>query len=368
MSILTFKIKHNKNFSTELKKAWRIAKFAMRTKSRSSKDVKHFGLPSSISNQILKKYATNKKIKKISSIKLTVPSQSIRLLENKTIKIPCLKLELHCNFNKEFIKINQVELSNKYAYVTVEIQDKPQIQVENYIGVDRNTTGHCAVVAMPHNSKVYKLGKKAFHIHRKYKKIRMRLQKANAKKALKKLRHREKNIIRDINHKISKKIVELALENQCGIKLEKLGGIRKRGDKKSKVNKTGESFKSSINTWEFYQLQSMIEYKSKICGIPLVFVDPHYTSQRCSRCKTIGIRKQKNFSCPSCGHVDHADSNAAFNIAALESSNNTECNDRLLVDRSLALKSANNDTNKGSTDTPHLETQLQVCECNLEVA
>ncbi len=359
MSILTFKIKHNRDFSVELKKAWRIAKFAMRTKSRSSKDVKQFELPSAISNQILKKYATNKKIKRINSIKLTIPNQGIKLLKNKVIKIPCLKLELNYNFNKEFIKINQVELSNKYAYVTVEIRDKPQIQVDKYIGVDRNTTGHCAVCAMPHNGKVYKLGKKAFHIHRKYKKIRKHLQEKNAKKALKKLRHREKNSIRDINHKMSKKIVDLALENKCGIKLEKLGGIRKRGKRKTKVNKTGESFKSSINTWEFYQLQSMIEYKSKICGVPVVFVDPHYTSQRCSRCKTIGTRNNKKFSCPTCGHVDHADSNAAFNIAALELLNNNECNDQLVQDR---------DCTKGSTDTPQLETQLRDCECNLEVA
>ena len=102
----------------------------------------------------------------------------------------------------------------------------------------------------------------------------------------------------------------------------------------------------------FYQLQNMIEYKSKICGIPVVFVDPHYTSQRCSRCKTIGTRNNKKFSCP-CGHVDHADSNAAFNIAALELLNNTECNDQLLTDR---------DVNKGSTDTPQLETQLRMAE------
>jgi putative transposase len=351
MSILTFKIKHNRVFREELKKAWQVAKFAKRTNSRSSKDVKHLGLPSTISNQILKKYSGNKKIKKIKSVKLTVPSQGISLLENKIIKIPCIKLELKFNFNKEFVKINQVEFDEKYAYISVEIQDKPEISVDKYLGVDRNTTGHCAVVAMPHNGKVIKLGKKSFHIHRKYKKIRARLQKLNAKKALKKIRRREKNIIRDINHKVSNKIVKIALENNCGIKLEKLSGIRKKGDKKTKKNKTGENFKSSINTWEFYQLQSMIEYKSKICGIPVVFIDPHYTSQKCSRCKTIGTREQKKFTC-SCGHVDHADSNAAFNIAAFElSKKNNECNDQLLIDR---------DINKGSTDTPHLETQL--CE------
>ena len=353
-SILTFKIKHNKDFSAELKRARQIAKFALRTRSRSSKDVKHLGLPSSISNQILKKYSANKKLKRISSAKLTIPSQSIRLLENKLIKIPCLKLELGYNFNKEFIKINQIELDNKYAYVSVLVQDKPEVKVNNYLGVDRNTTGHCAVVAIPKTGKVYKLGKAAFHIHRKYKKIRMHLQKANAKRMLKKIRHREKNIIKDINHKVSNKIIKLAQENNCGIKLEKLGGIRKsKGGKNSKLNKSGESFKSSINTWEFYQLQSMIEYKAKICGIPVIYIEPAYTSQTCSRCSTIGIRKQKKFSC-HCGHVDHADSNAAFNIAAFEfRCKNTEGNDQSLTDR---------DVNEGSTDTPHLETQLRLCE------
>ena len=357
MSILTFKTKHHRDFSDELSNAWRIAKFAMRTKSRSSKDVKQFSLPSSISNQILKKYSTNKKIKKVSSIKLTIPGQGIKL-ENNIIRIPCLKLELKYRFNKEFIKINQIELSNKYAYVSAEVTDQQQTEVKGYLGVDRNTTGHCAVVAMPSTGKVYKLGKKAFHTHRKYKKIREHLQEMNAKKKLKKLRKREKNIVRDLNHKVSRKIVDLAVQNHCGIKLENLEGIRNnsKGGKNRKINKNGESFKSSINTWEFYQLQSMIEYKSKICGIPVVYIDPHYTSKKCSRCGLIGNRNNKKFSCPYCGHVDHADSNAAFNIAALElSSTNTECNDQLLTDR---------DVNKGNTDIPQLETRIgQIAQC-----
>ena len=349
-SILTFKIKHDRDFSIELQKARKIAIFSLKTHSRSSKDVKQLGLPSYISNQILKKYSSNKKLKTIKSVKLTIPSQAIKLIDNNKIQIKCLKLVLDYNFNKEFVKINQIELDNKYAYVSVEIINKKEIETKNYIGIDRNTTGHCAVVALPHTGKVYKLGKKAFHIHRKYKKIRMHLQKKNAKKMLKKIRKREKNIIKDINHKVSKQIVEIAIKNNCGVKLEDLSGIRKNNKKRSnKKNKNGESFKTSINTWEFYQLQKMIEYKSKIYGIPVIYIDPHYTSQKCSKCGLIGNRNQKKFSCPHCGHVDHADSNAAFNIAVSESIlKSNECNGQSLTDR---------DVNEGNTDNPHLETQ-----------
>ena len=350
-STITLKLKHNKNFDTELKKARQIAKFALKYHSRSSKSVSHLGLPSAISNQILKKYSNNKKLKKISSVKLTIPNQGIKLVEN-TIKISCLKLEIPFEYYKAFEKIVQIEIDNKFYYVSLEIKDNEEIKVKNYLGVDRNTTGHCAVVAMPHNGKVIKLGKNAFHIHRKYKKIRKHLQIKKAFKKLKKISKREKNIIKDINHKISRKIVEIALENNCGIKLENLKGIRKNKKIRSKKkNKSGESFKSSINSWEFYQLEQMIKYKAKICGIPVIHVAPHYTSQNCSRCGLFGNRTKKKFSCPHCGHVDHADSNAAFNIALKaeeESSNNTEGNGQSAQDRDCA---------EGNTDIPQLEMQ-----------
>jgi len=351
MSILTYKIKHNRDFTEELRKATHIANYSLKhRKCRTTKEVKYIGLKACISNQILKKYGSNKKLKKVSKVKLTINGYFIQAdKEKREISIPALKLKLPYLFNNNFIKINQVEIDNKYVYVSAEISDKSEIKVENYIGVDRNTTGHAAVVGIPTTGKVYKLGKKAFHIHRKYKKIREHLQKKNAKKQLKKIRRREKNIIRDINHKMSNKIVKIALENSCGIKLENLKGIRNNNKSKKwvKKNKSGESFKSSINTWEFYQLQSMIEYKSKICGVPVLYIDPHYTSQRCSKCGLIGIRNGKKFSCPHCGHVDHADANAGF-VIALASPVISKSNDQSLIDR---------DVSEGSTDTPLLETQ-----------
>lgn len=363
MSILTYKIKHEKSFATELQKARKVAKYAIKHKScRSTKDVKHIGLKACIANQVLKKYGGNRKAKGVKSVKLTINGYFVNVdREKREICIPSVDLKLNYQFPNTFTKVKQVELDNKYVYVSVETPDKAQEKVTQFLGVDRNTTGHCAVIAIPHTGKVYKLGKKAFHIHRKYKKIRQHLQVANAKKMLKKVSKREKNIIKDTNHKVARKIVNLAIENKCGIVLENLKGIRNsKGAKSKKKNKNGESFKSSINTWEFYMLQCMIEYIARICGVPVYYIAPQYTSQKCSRCGLIGKREGKKFTCPSCGHVDHADSNAAFNIAALEfTTQSTESNDQLLTDR---------DVSKGSTDTPQLETQLSFCESKMEVA
>ena len=333
--ILTYKIKHNHDFTIELQKAKLIAEFAIKTRTISSKDVKQFGLKSIISNQILRKYSKNKKCKSVKNVKLTIPNQGINFKENK-IKIPSLNLIL--SFEKDILKINQIELDNTYAYISCDIKESPEIKPITTIGVDLNTKGHCAVVACVDTGKVWKLGKSAFHIHNKYKNIRKKLQKEKRFKSLKQIKNKESRIIKDLNHKISKKIVQIARENQSTINLENLKGIRKN-------KKHNKNFKYALNSWSFYQLRQFIEYKAKLAGIPVTLIEPQFTSQTCSKCGLLGERNKKIFKC-SCGHIENADSNAAFNIAKLSELNPSII--RLHKDRDLC---------KGNSDFPEKATK-----------
>lgn len=59
-------------------------------------------------------------------------------------------------------------------------------------------------------------------------------------------------------------------------------------------------------------------YKARRAGVPVVLVDPAYTSQMCAKCghtdKCNRVDRSR-FICRSCGVVAHADRNASHNIA-----------------------------------------------------
>jgi putative transposase len=108
--ILTYKILHNRDFGQELSKARKVAEYAIKHKTFSSKDVKYIGLKSAISNQILRKYGRNKRVKTVIKVKLTIPGQGVKVdKESRTIGIPCLRSDLQYWF-PNFDKINQIEI------------------------------------------------------------------------------------------------------------------------------------------------------------------------------------------------------------------------------------------------------------------
>ncbi len=310
VSIITYKIRHNRNYTDELVKARKIAEFTLKNRKEklTSKHVKHFGLKSAISNQIIRKYKNQKNCKAIKSVVLTVPGQSIRYnVDTCMIRIPCLKHEFKLYPRHTIEKVNQIEINHKYLYVACTVSSEPVRFQRRYIGVDLNSSHHIAVAAFPHTGKVWKLGKQA-SIRKKYFKLRQRFQKDSKLYKAKEVGRREKNIIYNLNHQISNKIVREAKKNKADIAVEDLTGIRK-------PKRKGRALNRSIHSWSFYQLRQMIEYKAHLHGLKVFPINPYMTSQNCSRCTKKGTRNKKSFHCQHCGHSDTADCNAAFNIA-----------------------------------------------------
>ena len=331
--ILTYKVKHERDFSKELSKARKIAEFSLTTKSWSSAQVKHIGLKSTIACQILKKYSKSKTIKKINSVKLTISGYFVKLQDDK-LYIPCLKLHLNIFFPQGFSKINQIEIDKKFSYISVTYPDAPTITATGTIGVDRNTTHHVIVASCLETGKVLKLGKSCNHIHKKYKNMRKSLQKQGKYGKVKAIKQRESNIVKDINHKTTTALMQFAKENNACIILEDLKEIRQTA-------KTRRKQRYSLHSWSFYQQQQMIEYKSKKYGVSVHYVAPQYTSQRCSICGHIepANRVKNLFHCKKCGIVEDSGVNAGFNIATLHR-------------EGISQFSIERDMLKGNTDTP----------------
>ena len=150
-------------------------------------------------------------------------------------------------------------------------------------------------------------------LRHRYGRVRSRLQSKgtkSAKRLAKKRRRRENRMARDTNHRISKRIVEKAKRTKSGIALEDLQGIRGRV-------RARRSQRSTLHSWSFGQLRSFIEYKARLAGVQVVFVDPRNTSRTCPKCGHCDKRSRPNrdtFCCTACGFAGPADSIAAENI------------------------------------------------------
>ena len=131
----------------------------------------------------------------------------------------------------------------------------------------------------------------------------------------KRLSGKEKRFQKHINHEISRRLVDDAVKTKRSIAIEDLTGIRQRTNQQPR-NKT-ERRKS--NNWAFYQLRQFLTYKCLLAGVPLLLVNPAYTSKSCYKCGHIGNRNGKRFSCvnPNCKNKCDPDFQGAKNIAEL---------------------------------------------------
>ena len=119
---------------------------------------------------------------------------------------------------------------------------------------------------------------------------------------------KHKSVIRDIEHKISKAVVDVAVQ----LKANKivLGDTRDIADE---VNK-GKNCNQKISSWQHGYDRRFITYKSKSKGICVVLEEEHWTSQTCPICGGHHKSKGRNFVCPFCGFRCHRDVLGQINI------------------------------------------------------
>lgn len=175
-----------------------------------------------------------------------------------------------------------------------------------FVGIDRGINN----IAVTSNNKFFG-GRKLKHSINKFRSLRRKLQKKgtkSAKRHLRKLSGQERRFRADINHQISKQIIG-SLNQGDTLVFENLTGIRNKRLRKPQ--------RTLINGWSFFQLEQFLIYKAAAKGMLIEFIDPRYTSQRCSKCGHIcrGNRKsQAEFCCQKCGFKLHADLNASRNV------------------------------------------------------
>ena len=81
----------------------------------------------------------------------------------------------------------------------------------------------------------------------------------------------------------------------------------------------GSSFAKSITDASWKQFRQFLTYKAAEAGRKLGLVNPAYTTQTCSECKQVQVKKlsEREHKCSQCGYRATRDFNAARNILAL---------------------------------------------------
>lgn len=188
------------------------------------------------------------------------------------------------------------------VYLVVEDGTPEKLAVSRVLGVDSGIVNHAVL-----SNNVFFASNHIRAVKGHYQFLRSRLQAKgtrSAKRLLKKRSGRERRFTADVNHCIAKLVVNEPFE---AIALEKLKIQRKK--------KNGKRFNNKLGNWAFRQLQQFVEYNAEALGKTVVYVNPAYTSQTCSRCGQKGIRNGLRFKCSSCRFELNADLNASRNIA-----------------------------------------------------
>jgi IS605 OrfB family transposase len=241
---------------------------------------------------------------------------SILVAKRKRIYIPLI---VNSNYQKDYLndlidkkyKKGSADLVKKGEDYFVHIVLKKEVKFKqkkkyNPIGIDIGIN-NLAVININGKSKFFN-GKRAISKKKQFNKIKTLYQSRDNQKMLKAIKGKEQRYFNYINNKISSWIVENAkLQKNPIIVMEDLTYIIQQ----TKVRKKQRYIHQ---TWAFRRLQKMIEYKALWSNIPIVYIQPQYTSQVCPKCLSTNKRKKHNYKCKHCGYESNSDYVGAVNI------------------------------------------------------
>lgn len=197
--------------------------------------------------------------------------------------------------------------------VTYEINELTMSEVSNVVGIDRGIR----FIATTYDSN----GKTNFYdgniIKQKrghYKALRKELQQVrtpSSRRRIKAIGHRENRWMQDVNHCVSKALVE-SNPNGTLFVIEDLIGIR------SATEKVFVKDRYISVSWSYFDLEQKLTYKALKHHQLVKKVNPAYTSQTCPKCghteKANRNKKIHLFCCRNCGYKSNDDRIGAMNL------------------------------------------------------
>ena len=136
-------------------------------------------------------------------------------------------------------------------------------------------------------------------------------QTPSARRRIKAIGQRENRWMQDVNHCVSKALVESNPKHTLFV-LEDLSGVRNATERV----RTKDRYVSV--SWSFYDLEQKLIYKAKQNQSTVIKVNPRYTSQCCPVCghieKSNSDKKIHLFTCKNCGYKSNDDRIGAMNL------------------------------------------------------
>jgi len=164
------------------------------------------------------------------------------------------------------------------------------------------------------------LGKEIRGIRTKYYWIRKSIGRKKVKhgiRVIKKIGNKESRKVSDILHKITKKIIDRAVElKQQGYDpIIVFGNIKKIRKPHKKGERRCRKLNRIIHSMPTQKIKNMLTYKALWSGINVFAVNEAYTSKTCHRCGSRDtVIKGRYFKCKDCGLEYNRDLNGAINI------------------------------------------------------